>query len=145
MASSGTCPNDQIRLLIVEDVPQVAQYVREPAQQPVAIKLLDILTKDGRAVSARSTQLRPDIVLIDSLLQGRMKGPQVVEQLDGRTSAPPIIVLTVPQNPVEVDAAKGVHRVLSMPFSGFDLVNMLTGTVARGSTSTPRRRAAPAI
>ena len=120
---------DQIRLLLVEDVPQVAQYVRNLLNSQQRIKLLDI-QKDGRAVAEQIHQLRPDVVMIDSLLQGRMKGLQVAEQIRHEGAAPPIIILTVPQNPVQVDPAKGVDRVLSMPFSGFDLVNILTGTVA---------------
>ena len=39
----------------------------------------------------------------------------------------PVIVLTVPQNPVEVDPANGIHGVLAMPFSGFDLMNRISG------------------
>jgi pilus assembly protein CpaE len=38
----------------------------------------------------------------------------------------PVIVLTVPQNPVEVDPSAGVHGVLAMPFSGFDLMNRIS-------------------
>jgi pilus assembly protein CpaE len=34
----------------------------------------------------------------------------------------PVIVVTVPQNPIEVDPERGIHGVLSMPFSGYDLV-----------------------
>ena len=63
---------DQIRLLLVEDVPQVAQYVRNLLNSQQRIKLLDI-QKDGRAVAEQIHQLRPDVVMIDSLLQGRMK------------------------------------------------------------------------
>jgi pilus assembly protein CpaE len=37
----------------------------------------------------------------------------------------PVIVLTVPQNPVEVDPAHGIHGVLAMPFSGFDLMTRI--------------------
>src|SRR5262245_23774225 len=36
-------------------------------------------------------------------------------------------MLTVPQNPVEVDPDHGIHAVLSMPFSGFDLMNRISG------------------
>ena len=112
---------DQIRLLLVEDVPQVAQYVRNLLNSQQRIKLFDI-QKDGRAVAEQIHQLRPDVVMIDSLLQGRMKGLQVAEQIRREGAGPPIIILTVPQNPVQVDPAKGVDRVLSMPFTGFDLV-----------------------
>ena len=37
----------------------------------------------------------------------------------------PVIVLTVPQNPIEPDADAGIHGVLSMPFSGFDLMTRI--------------------
>jgi pilus assembly protein CpaE len=37
----------------------------------------------------------------------------------------PVIVMTVPQNPVEPDPANGIHGVLSMPFSGFDLMTRI--------------------
>ena len=38
----------------------------------------------------------------------------------------PVIVLTVPQNPVEVDPERGINGVLSMPFSGYDLVTRIS-------------------
>jgi pilus assembly protein CpaE len=88
-------------------------------------------------------QLRPDVVMVDALLQGRIKGPKLVEQIHQAGLNVPVIVLTVPQNPVEVDPAKGVHAVLSMPFSGFELMNRIAGvrkefaaTSAIGSTRT---------
>jgi len=40
---------DQIRLLLVEDVPQVAQYVRGLLNAQSHIKLLDVVS-DGRKV-----------------------------------------------------------------------------------------------
>jgi hypothetical protein len=36
--------SDQTRLLIVEDVPQVAQYIRGLLNTQQAVKLLDVLT-----------------------------------------------------------------------------------------------------
>jgi pilus assembly protein CpaE len=120
MASS-----DQTRLLLVEDVPQVAQYIRGLLNAQTAVKLLDVLT-DGTKVISQVQQLRPDVILVDALLQGRVKGPQLVEQLRDAGLGVPVIVLTVPQRPVEVDAARGIHGVLAMPFSGFDLLNRIS-------------------
>jgi pilus assembly protein CpaE len=37
----------------------------------------------------------------------------------------PVIVLTVPQQPVAADPANGVHGVLAMPFTGYELVTRL--------------------
>jgi pilus assembly protein CpaE len=138
--SSGS--SDQTRLLIVEDVPQVAQYIRGLLNAQQAVKLLDVLSDGGRVVD-QIGQLRPDVVMVDALLQGRIKGPKLVEQIHQAGLNVPVIVLTVPQNPVEVDPAKGVHAVLSMPFSGFELMNRIAGvrkeyaaTSAIGSTRT---------
>ncbi len=79
---------DQIRLLLVEDVPQVAQYVRGLLNAQSAIKLLDVLV-DGSKAAGQIGQLRPDVVIVDALLQGRIKGLQLVDQLfaGGRRAA----------------------------------------------------------
>jgi pilus assembly protein CpaE len=119
MASS-----DQTRLLIVEDVPQVAQYIRGLLNSQGSVKLLDVLT-DGAKVIPQVQQLRPDVVLVDALLQGRIKGLQLVEQIAAANLGIPVIVLTVPQTPVAADPASGIHGVLTMPFSGFDLMNRI--------------------
>ena len=118
--------NDQTRLLIVEDVPQVAQYIRGLLNAQQTVKVLDVLTDGGKAL-AQIGELRPDVVLVDALLQGRIKGPQLVEQIHAAKLNVPVIVLTVPQNPVGVDPANGIHGVLAMPFSGFDLMNRISG------------------
>jgi pilus assembly protein CpaE len=123
---SNGSSSDQTRLLIIEDVPQVAQYIRGLLNTQQAVKLLDVLTDGGRAVEQIS-QLRPDVVLVDALLQGRIKGPKLVEQIHAAGLNVPVIVLTVPQNPVAVDPARGVDAVLSMPFSGFELMNRVSG------------------
>ncbi len=114
--------SDQIRLLIVEDVPQVAQYIRGLLNAQAQIKLLDVLT-DGSKVAAQAQQLRPDVVLVDHLLQGRTKGPAIIEQL--RALGIPVVALTVPQNPLQPDPDKGIFEVLSMPFSGYDLITRI--------------------
>jgi pilus assembly protein CpaE len=120
MASS-----DQTRLLVVEDVPQVAQYIRGLLSTQSTVKLLDVIT-DGSKVIGQVHEVRPDVILVDALLQGRVKGLQLVQQLHDANLNVPAIVLTVPQNPVEVDASRGIHGVLMMPFSGFDLMTRIS-------------------
>jgi len=114
--------SDQVRLLLIEDVPQVAQYVRGLLMSQQAIKILDVFTDGSRAV-AQIPELRPDVVVVDALLQGRIKGLQLVKQIHEAGLDVPVIVLTVPQQPVDPDPAKGIHGVLSMPFSGYDLIS----------------------
>jgi pilus assembly protein CpaE len=119
MASSS---GDEIRLLIVEDVPQVAQYIRNLLTSQSSVKLLDVVT-DGTKALHQIEQLRPDVVIVDALLQGRVKGMALVDSVRKQTHSVPVVVLTVPQQPVHESPDKGIHGVLSMPFSGFDLLN----------------------
>ena len=116
--------SDQIRLLVVEDVPQVAQYIRGLLNSQSTIKLLDVAT-DGSRVARLIPELRPDVVLVDALLQGRLKGLALVEQIHASSPQIPVIVLTVPQQPVQPNPGSGIHGVLSMPFTGYELVTRI--------------------
>jgi pilus assembly protein CpaE len=122
--SAAMASSDQTRLLLVEDVPQVAQYIRGLLNSQSTVKLLDVLS-DGSKVLAQVQQLRPDVVLVDALLQGRVKGLALAEQILASGLGVPVVILTVPQTPVEPDPLKGIHGVLAMPFSGFDLMNRI--------------------
>jgi pilus assembly protein CpaE len=113
--------SDQTRLLVVEDVPQVAQYIRGLLNSQTAIKLLDVIS-DGTKVPALAQELRPDVILVDALLQGRLKGMQLVAKLHDSGNRVPVIVLTVPQHPVKPSPGTGIHAVLPMPFTGYELV-----------------------
>ncbi|MDQ2853647.1 MAG: response regulator [Chloroflexota bacterium] len=115
---------EQIRLLVVEDVPQVAMHMRSLLQAQAQIKMLDVVTSGEHALSA-VTELRPDVLIVDALLQGRVSGLQVAEQVRRAESTVSVIVLTVPQNPVTEDPTIGIDAVLKMPFSGFDLTTMV--------------------
>jgi pilus assembly protein CpaE len=121
--------SDQVRLLVVEDVPQVGQYIRSLLNSQQQIKLLDVVA-DGAKVAAQITQLRPDVVIVDALLQGRLKGLALIEQLHAARVGVPVIVLTVPQKPIQADPENGIHAVLSMPFSGYDLISRIHGVRA---------------
>ncbi len=115
---------EQIRLLVIEDVPQVASHIRALLQAQSQIKMLDVVTAGDRAVTAAG-EFKPHVVIVDALLQGRVSGTQVAAGL--RESEPQIavIMLTVPQNPVAEDHERGIDGVLKMPFSGFDLTTLV--------------------
>ncbi|HYN70796.1 MAG TPA: response regulator, partial [Candidatus Eisenbacteria bacterium] len=113
--------SDQIRLLLIEDVPQVAKYVRSLLAPQAQILLVDIIDDGSRALALVAEQ-RPDVVMVDALLQGRVRGMAVVRQLHERKLGIPVIVLTVPQHPVRADPSRGIDSVISMPFNGYDLI-----------------------
>ncbi|MGI8828358.1 MAG: response regulator [Candidatus Limnocylindria bacterium] len=115
---------EQIRLLVVEDVPQVASHVRSLLNAQSQIKMLDVVTSGDRAVPSVS-EMKPDVVIVDALLQGRVSGQQVAEQIRKAEAQVGVIMLTVPQNPVSENPDRGIDAVLKMPFSGFDLTTMI--------------------
>src|ERR687891_1247515 len=115
---------EQIRLLIVEDVPQVASHMRSLLHAQSQIKMLDVVTAGDRAVASVS-EMKPDVVIVDALLQGRVSGLQVAEQIRRAEPGVGIIMLTVPQNPVRENPDRGIDAVLRMPFTGFDLTTMI--------------------
>ena len=121
-------PNS-IRLLVAEDVPQVSQHVRNLLSIQSQVKLLEVLN-DGSKVVEAAKQLRPDVVMVDLLLQGKLKGPQLIEKLRDSGLEIPVVVLTVPQHPLARDPARGIDAVLTLPFSGFELVNTLSHVLA---------------
>lgn len=131
---------NQIRLLLVEDVPQVAQYIRDLLSAQTQVKVLDVMN-DGRNVPQRVEQLRPDVLMVDALLQGKVRGLQVAEQVRRSGASLPIVVLTVPQNQVQVDPSKGVDHVLRMPFSGYELINTVQNAMtAWQATASPEAK-----
>jgi pilus assembly protein CpaE len=121
-------PNS-IRLLVAEDVPQVSQHVRNLLSSQSQVKLLEVLN-DGSKVVDVAKQLRPDVVMVDLLLQGKVKGPQLIEKLRDSGLQVPVVVLTVPQHPLARDPDRGIDAVLTLPFSGFELVNTLSHVLA---------------
>jgi pilus assembly protein CpaE len=134
--SRTVASDDQIRLLLVEDVPQVSQYVRNLLQHQKQVRLLDTVT-DGRMAMDQIRELRPDALMVDALLQGKVNGLDVAEQVRHAGLRIPIIIVTVPQKPVKAGEGMGITEVLSMPFSGYELMNALTRSNARYRATAP--------
>ncbi len=124
-AVAGSQGSDaQLRLLLVEDMPQVAQYIRSLLDSQSKVKLLDVLT-DGRTVIDQIRELQPDVLIVDALLQGKLNGLQVAMEIREAGISVPIIALTVPTKPVSIGEGMGSTRVLSMPFSGYDFMRLV--------------------
>ena len=128
---------EQIRLLVIEDVPQVASHMRSLLNAQTQIKMLEVVNSGERAV-ATVAEMRPDIVIVDALLQGRVSGTHVAEAIRNADPTVAVIMLTVPQNPVAQDSGRGIDAVLKMPFTGFDLTTLIRKTHEERSVDTAR-------
>jgi pilus assembly protein CpaE len=128
---------EQIRLLVVEDVPQVASHMRALLQAQSQIRILDVITSGDRAASAVS-EFKPDVVIVDALLQGRTSGQQVAQTIRSNEPQVGIVMVTVPQNPVREDPERGIDAILRMPFSGFDLMTIVRKTYEERTVEATR-------
>ena len=77
---------------------------------------------------------QPDVLIVDALLQGKINGLQVAQEIREAGLELPIIALTVPTKPIAVGEGMGGTRVLAMPFSGYDFMHLLQAD-ARPSTA----------
>src|SRR5262245_18723745 len=105
-------------------MPQVAQYIRSLLDTQNKIKLLEVVT-DGRAVLDQLREHQPDVLIVDALLQGKINGLSLAQDVREAGFDIPIIALTVPQKPIKIGEGMGATEVLSMPFSGFDFMSLL--------------------
>ncbi len=121
---AGSSIDPQIRLLLVEDMLQVSNYVRSLLDTQTKIRLLDVI-RDGRLVVDQIREHQPDVLIVDALLQGRLNGLAVAQEVRDAGLDLPIIALTVPQKPIKVGEGMGHTSVLSMPFSGYDFFRLL--------------------
>ena len=111
--------------------------MRSLLQAQSQIRMLDVVSSGEKAVAAVS-EFKPDVVIVDALLQGRVSGQQVA--LGIRESEPQVgvVMLTVPQNPVREDPSRGIDTVLKMPFSGFDLTTIVRKTYEERTVEATR-------
>ena len=133
---SGSQTEAQIRLLLVEDMPQVANYIRSLLDTQSKIKLLEVV-RDGRAVMDQIREHQPDVLIVDALLQGRTNGLAVAQEVREAGLDLPIICLTVPQKPIKIGEGMGETEVLSMPFSGYDFMRLLQDAHDRHRAQAP--------
>jgi pilus assembly protein CpaE len=112
--------NRPIRIVLVEDVAEVATHVRDVLRPQGRFKLVHTIREGHRAVDD-IRDLDPDVVLVDSLLQGKTSARQIVDRLRGNGRPIGIVVLTVPDYPAEASMLEQADAVVSLPFGTFDL------------------------
>jgi pilus assembly protein CpaE len=125
-----------IRIVLVEDVSEVAVHVREVLRPLSRFKLVHVIT-DGRRAEAEIADLHPDVVLVDSLLQGKVSGRQVVERLRRTGSPIGVVVLSVPDHPAEGAMVEQADAVVTLPFGTYDLGRGITDAHAALAARDP--------
>jgi pilus assembly protein CpaE len=136
--SAGSRP---IRIVLVEDVPEVASHVRETLRWQPRFQVIHVVA-DGRRAVDEVRDLHPDVVVVDALLQGRTSGRAVVEGLRAGGSSVGIVALTVPDLPVDAELSLHADAVLTLPLRTFDagraIVDAHSASAARDPGASSR-------
>ena len=134
-------PDRTLRIILVEDLPDVASHIRELLRAQSMIRMVDVV-REGRSVASQVRELKPDVVLVDLLLQGRVSAATVIERLRKSGPTVPIVALAVADRQIDDTVRENVDGIVTMPFGTYDLVRAIrdaaTAGAARNPTATSR-------
>lgn len=114
-------PDSRIRLLLVEELERVASHVAGLVAPDEQIKLAGV-AEDGRTALERVAADKPDVVVIDVLLQGEIGGLEVARRLRAAGTDTPILFITVADRPLTLTHDLGLADVLTLPFGSRELL-----------------------
>jgi pilus assembly protein CpaE len=112
------------RVLLVEDLPQVAQHLQQMLAREKESELMGV-EQDGDAAVTRATTEKPDAVLIDALLQGKTSGTDLAKRIREASPGSCIVMVTVPQRPIEPKPDQGIDAVFVLPGGANELATAL--------------------
>lgn len=103
------------RVLLVEDLPQVAEHLKSMLMREPDVEVMAVQAT-GEAGFAQASSEKPDVVMIDALLQDKKVPPfELARRLRTASPATRIVIVTVPQRPVTPRPDEGVDAVFVLP------------------------------
>jgi CheY-like chemotaxis protein len=108
----GTQAAPAVRVMLVEELERVASHIGELLAPDKRVRLVETVTDSGQATE-RIANERPDLVIIDALMQGDVSGADVARRLRAAGQDMPIVFLTVPDRPLSVRPELGEARCRS--------------------------------
>jgi pilus assembly protein CpaE len=128
-----------VRVLLVTELERVAAHLAALLAPDKRVRVVETIA-DGSAAVERITSERPDVVIIDALLPGKLSGAGVTRALRARGLEVPVIFLTVPDRPLTLGPDLGAAEVMTLPVDGHVLLVSVLAAAAR----TEREAAPPA-
>lgn len=112
------------RVLIVEDLPQVAQHLQAMLSREKDVELAGVQSEAESAIAQIATE-KPDIVMIDSLLQGKVPALDIARRVRAVSPGTRIIMVTVPQKPLDPKELSTVDGAFVLPGGANELAQVL--------------------
>src|SRR5438309_6974978 len=102
------------RVLLIEDLPQVAQHLQSMLAREQEVEVAGVQSQADQAIAQVSTE-KPDVVLIDALLQGKVTGFDIAKRIRSASPGTRVVIVTVPQRPVDPRPDEGIDAVFVLP------------------------------
>ncbi len=115
------------RVLLIEDLPQVAEHLKGMLGREKDIEVAGVQAQAETGITQATTE-KPDVVLIDALLQGKVTGFDVAKRIRAASPGTRIVLVTVPQRPVDPRPEAGIDAVFVLPGGANELAAALGGS-----------------
>jgi pilus assembly protein CpaE len=112
------------RVLIIEDLPQVAQHLQSMLAREQEVEIAGVQTQADQAIAQATTE-KPDVVMIDALLQGKVTGFDIAKRIRTASPGTRVVIVTVPQRPVDPRPDEGIDAVFVLPGGANELSTAL--------------------
>lgn len=113
------------RVLVVEDLPQVAEHLKGMLERAPNIEIAGV-QPTGEAALQQVSGEKPDIVMIDALLQDKKLPPfELAKKIHAVSPATRVVIVTVPQREVTPRPDQGIDAVFVLPGGANELQEAL--------------------
>ncbi len=103
------------RVLIVEDLPQVAEHLKGLLLREREIEIVGVHSMGDAALQVATSE-RPDVAMVDALLQDKKVPPfELVKRIRAASPGTRLVIVTVPQRPVTPRPEEGIDAVFTLP------------------------------
>ncbi|HEX9437642.1 MAG TPA: P-loop NTPase [Candidatus Limnocylindria bacterium] len=124
------------RVLIVEDLPQVAQHLQQMLGREQEVEIAGVQPQAEAAITQATTE-KPDVVMIDALLQGKITPNDIAKRIRAASPGTRIVMVTVPQKPVEPKTELAIDAVFVLPGGANELgIALGVGKAAKAQRGT---------
>src|SRR6266508_648239 len=124
------------RVLLIEDLPQVAAHLQAMLAREKEVEVAGVQNEADAAIAQIATE-KPDVVMIDALLQGKVSAVDIAKRIRAASPGTRIIMVTVPQKPLDAKAEAAIDAVFVLPGGANELGQVLgVGKAARPQHGT---------
>ena len=102
------------RVILIEDLPQVAEHLKGLIGREQEAELSGV-HDNAEAAIAQVTTERPEVVMVDALLQGKVSGFDIAKRIRAASPGTRVVMVTVPQKPVAPKPDEGIDAVFILP------------------------------